>query len=119
MGFTYAKARICNPSDRRKGIDAELLVDSGAVYTLIHGGRLEEAGIKPEGKRRLKLADGRIIEREFGVAIVEYKKESTGTIVIFGKPGDTEVLGVHALEGLGLELDPVTKELRPATLLMV
>lgn len=119
MGFTYAKIRICNPVDRGRGRDLELLVDSGSVYTIIHGDRLKELGIKPEGRRRFKMADGRIIERKFGVAVAEYKGESAGTVVIFGEVNDTEVLGVHALEGLGLELDPVTKELRPMTLLLV
>jgi len=119
MGFTYAKVRICNPADRGRGQDLELLVDSGAVYTVIHGDRLKELGIKPEGRRSFKMADGRIIERKFGVAVAEYKGGSAGTVVIFGEVNDTEVLGVHALEGLGLELDPVTKELRPMTLLLV
>ncbi len=119
MGFTYTNVRICNPADRGKNRDVKLLVDSGAVYTLIRGDQLEELGIMPEGKRRFKLADGKIIERQFGVAIIECKKESAGTVVIFGEPYDTEVLGVHALEGLGLELDPVTKELKPMKLFLM
>ncbi len=35
-------------------------------------------------------------------------------IVVLGEPGDFDVLGVDALEGLGLEVDPTTKELRRA-----
>lgn len=119
MGSTYANVRICNPADRGKNRDVKLLVDSGAVYTLIRGDQLEELRIMPEGKRRFKLADGKIIERQFGAAIIECRKESDGTVVIFGEPYDTEVLGVHTLEGLGLELDPVTKELKPMTLFLV
>jgi len=33
-------------------------------------------------------------------------------VVVFGEPGDAEVLGVHALKGLGLEVDPTTGESR-------
>lgn len=118
IGFTYANVRICNPAERGRGRSLELLVDSGAVYTIMRGDRLEELGIKPEGKRSFKMADGRVIERKFGITVAEYKEERTGTVVIFGEANDVEVFGVHALEGLGLELDPVTKELRPMTLLL-
>jgi len=34
------------------------------------------------------------------------------TVVVLAEEGDNEVLGFHALEGLGLEVDPVTKQLR-------
>jgi predicted aspartyl protease len=33
-------------------------------------------------------------------------RERATTIVVFAEDGDTEVLGVYALEGLGLEVDP-------------
>lgn len=119
MGFTYAKVRICNPADREKRLELNLLVDSGAIYSIIKANKLEELGIKPEYRSDFKTADGRIIERKFGVAVIEYGGKGTGTVVVFGEADDTEVLGIHALEGLGLELDPVTKELRPMTLLLV
>ena len=32
--------------------------------------------------------------------------------MVFAEERDNEVLGLHALEGLGLEVDPVTRELR-------
>lgn len=34
------------------------------------------------------------------------------SIVVFAEERDNEVLGLHALEGLGLEVDPVTRKLR-------
>jgi hypothetical protein len=38
---------------------------------------------------------------------------------VFGEPGDAAVLGVTALEALGYQLDPVTKRLKLAEILMV
>ena len=38
--------------------------------------------------------------------------------VIFGEPGDAVLLGVVALEILGLVFDPLRRELRPAVLRM-
>ncbi len=34
------------------------------------------------------------------------------TTVVFAEPGDACVMGLHALKGLGLEVDPTTGELR-------
>lgn len=34
------------------------------------------------------------------------------TITVFAEESDNEVLGIHALEGLRLEVDPVTKRLK-------
>jgi len=38
--------------------------------------------------------------------------EKATRIVVFAKEKDAEVLGVDALEGLGLEIDPITRQLR-------
>lgn len=34
------------------------------------------------------------------------------TTVVFAEPGDACVMGLHALKSLGLEVDPITGELR-------
>ena len=49
----------------------------------------------------------------------EFEGLASPGIVIFGEEGDVEVLGVYTLEGFGLEVDPVSGQLRPMTLLMV
>jgi len=41
------------------------------------------------------------------------------TIIVFTEEGNVEVLGVYALEGLGLEVDPATKELRKSKTILV
>ena len=55
---------------------------------------------------------GKIIKRKISEAIVEFKGEKATTIIVFAEEGDMKVLGAHALQGLGLELDPATGELR-------
>ena len=42
-----------------------------------------------------------------------------GITVIFGEEDDLAVLGVTALEALGLEVDPIKNTLREAELLML
>jgi len=53
-----------------------------------------------------------------GEAIREYAGDRATRMVVFAELGDAEVLGVDALEGLGLEVDPVTRELRKAASLL-
>ena len=40
-------------------------------------------------------------------------------IIVFTEEGNVEVLGVYALEGLGLEVDPATKKLRKSKTILV
>jgi predicted aspartyl protease len=49
---------------------------------------------------------------EIGEAVVECLGRRATTIVIFAKDKDSEVLGLHALQGLGLEVDSVGSRLR-------
>jgi len=42
-----------------------------------------------------------------------------GITVIFGEEKDTAILGVTALEALGLEVDPIKNTLKKAQLLML
>jgi len=109
---TIAKIKLYNPYDLSKCLDLELLVDTGSMYTWIKRGRLERLGIRPTGRRRFRTIENRIIEREIGEAVIECLGRRATTIVVFAEKRDNEVLGLHALEGLGLEVDPVTKQLR-------
>ena len=114
VGYTTARVRVYNPRDPSRFIDVELLVDTDNTYTWIKRGKLRELGIKPAGKRRLRTIEGRIIEREIGEAIVECLGRRATTIIVFAEEEDHEALGLHALEGLGLEVDPAAKQLKEA-----
>ena len=73
---------------------------------------MENLGVRPTARWKFKTIDGRIIERDIGEVVVECLGERATTIVVFAERGDAEVLGVYALEGLRLEIDPVTRQLR-------
>ena len=110
MGPTYTKATICN-LDLSAREEVELLVDSGSTYTWVSKSSLEKIGIKSEGERNFKTIGGRVIKRSIGMGIIECAGRRAPTVLVFAEH-DARVLGVHALEGLGLELDPTTKQLR-------
>ncbi len=79
---------------------------------------LERLGIRPKGSWKFRTVDGRTLVREIGEAPVECMGERATRIVVFAEEGDATILRVHALEGLRLEVDPVTKQLRKTEVLL-
>ena len=119
MGYVRVKVKVRNIQKPKLETELELLADTGAIYTIIPREQLENLKIKPKGKRRFKTADGRTIEREVGAAEVEIKGQSTYSIIVYGEPEDAHVLGITTLEELGLQVDPITGELKPLELLLL
>jgi len=119
MGYVKVKAKVRSIQTPKEEAEIELLADTGAIYTIVSRGQLQSLGIKPTGKRRFKTANGRIIEREVGLTEVEIGGQITHSITVFGDEKDIQVLGVTTLEELGLQVDPVTGELKPLELLLL
>lgn len=117
MGHTTAKIKLYGV-DRSKSQQVELLVDTGSTYTWVPRSLLEDLSIKPSTTRNFRTIDGRTLKREVGEVLMEYANERATRMVVFAQGGDAHILGVDALEGLGLEVDPVTKELRKTEALL-
>jgi predicted aspartyl protease len=105
-------------SDMSRSEQIELLVDTGSTYTWVSNVILERLNVKAETTRKFKTIDGRLLERRIGEVLMEYVNEKATRMVVFADKGDAEVLGVDALEGLGLEVDPITKRLKKAEALL-
>jgi predicted aspartyl protease len=118
MGLTSVMVRISNPADASRGVEAEMLVDSGAIFSVVPSDELRALGMAPEKTERFSLADGSSVTRQVGIARFEVAGRSGGAPVIFGEPGDAWLLGVLSLESLGLLLDPFKRELRPMRLVL-
>jgi clan AA aspartic protease len=116
MGLTHVTVRIAHPSDSQRHRDIEFLVDSGAIYTVVPKKILKELGINSHSKRSFLLANGEKFERRMGTADVIYKRRHGAATVIFGEKGDFPLLGVTALEALGLIFHPLQQKLKPVAL---
>ena len=82
---------------------------SGATDSLAPGKELKRVGIKRRGRMAYELADGQTVEYDFGLAEIEFMGEITSGRVIFG-PDDAEpLLGVTALESVGILVDPANR----------
>jgi clan AA aspartic protease len=88
------------------------LVDTGATDSLAPGSKLKEAGIEPVGRMAYELADGSTIEYDFGLTVIEFMGEITAGRVIFGPDNAEPLLGVTALESVGILVDPASQKLK-------
>lgn len=111
MEATHVTVAVTNPGDRQRRWEGLFLVDTGAIDCFVPGNRLREVGIEPRGRRSYELADGSEVVLEIAVAEIEFMGEVVGATVIFG-PDDCEpLLGVTALEPVGIEVDPQNQRL--------
>ena len=89
-----------------------LLVDTGATDSMVPANELEKIGVKSEGKMSYELANGTVKEYPYGLVRIEFMGETTAGRVVFGEPGSEPLLGVTALESVGIIVDPANKTLK-------
>jgi clan AA aspartic protease len=108
--YTQAKIKAIGSQD---GIfEAQFLVDTDATDTLVPVSALKKIGMKPIGKMAYELADGTVRELEFGLAQIEFMGEVTAGRVVFGPEGSEPLLGITAVESVGIVIDPANKTLK-------
>jgi predicted aspartyl protease len=113
MGTFYTNCRIENHIDRRKSAEVpKVLVDTGAEFTRINAETLKNIGVRREKKDyTFVMATGQQITRPVGFAIIHVGDALTIDEVIFGEPGDLQILGARSLEGMNLRVDSRGKKL--------
>ena len=112
MGLTHVTTTVSDLAKEETPYEAEFLVDTGAIDCLAPREALVAAGIKPEGRAFYELADGRPVEYEYRFARVALLGEETVALINFGPAEAEPILGVVALESMGLVVDPVSKTLK-------
>jgi clan AA aspartic protease len=110
--ITQVTVAVCNPGNPERRWEGLFLVDTGAIDCMVPGNHLREIGIEPDGKRTYELADGTEVAMDVAVARVEFMGEIVGATVIFGKNDIEPILGVTALESVGIEVDPQNQRLK-------
>lgn len=119
MGYVRVKAVIADPADKTRKIDIECLVDTGAIYTMIPRDLLEKINTRTIGSRRFKLANGKVEEYPVGEAYVEVQGIGATSLLVFGPEKSQPLLGVTTLELLGLQVDPISRQLKPLELYLL
>ncbi len=112
MGMTHVTVTVRNPAEPERTWEGLFLVDTGAVDCLVPGKHLRAIGLAPKAKRRYELADGSEVKMDITTAEIEFMGDLVGSTILFG-PDDAEpILGVTALESVGIEVDPRTQRLK-------
>ena len=116
MGIFRVDCVILNPkSPAKRAAVRRLLVDSGSEFTWVPAEKLKEAGI--EVRKRdvpFRMANGQIVTRDVGYAILRADGFETVDEVVFAQPGDLRLLGSRTLEGFGATVDARRKRLAAA-----
>ena len=112
MDLIHLTVRVRGMASANGGYESDFLVDTGATDSLAPGTELRKAGIEPIGKTVYELASGAVEEYEFGLAEITFMGEITAGRIIFGPDNAEPLLGVTALESVGITIDPANRTLK-------
>ena len=118
MGLTYVDVEIRRSFEDVESLTERMMVDSGAIDSVLPASVLEALNVRPAGTERYELADGSVTELAYAPVVFTLLGKAVGTTAIFGPEDKTPLLGVTVLESLGATLDPTTRTLtrRPTRL---
>ena len=112
MGVFSRTLRLTSMNGGRS-LEVEAMVDTGAAFSIVPAGLLQELGVSPIDRLDFTLADGRRVACDIGEALATVEGKSITTLVAFGEEDTLVLLGAYTLEGLRFGVDPVRGELVP------
>ncbi len=112
MGLIHVTVTLRRVEGAGASYEADFLVDTGATDSMAPASELRRIGVEPAGRTAYELADGSVHEYAFGLARIEFMGEVTAGRVLFGPEDAEPLLGVTALESVGITIDPVTRTLK-------
>jgi len=112
MGATQVTVTIRNPASPERSWEGLFLVATGATDSIVPRDALESIGLAPKAQRISELADGSEIKMDITTGDIEFMGEIVGGTIIFGDPGTEPILGVTALESVGIDVDPRNQTLK-------
>jgi aspartyl protease family protein len=116
VGHVWVRARVGDESGS-KSAEVEALVDTGATLTVIPRRLAEELGLRVTGRTQVETAAERItLERTRVRLELEGREELVPALI--SDVIDKVLIGVTALEVLGLQVDPLTGRLKEWTALL-
>lgn len=111
MGATYVTVTVKNPAQPERAWEGTFLVDTGSINSIVPRKHLEAIGIRPDGTRQYELADGSVIDLDTGGASFEFLGRRTPAYVVFGDNSAEPLLGLTAMEAVGVQVDPANERL--------
>ena len=112
MGLTHVSVSLSCLTAADGGYQADFLVDTGATDCLAPASELKRIGVEVVGSTAYELANGAVETYPFGLVRIAFMDELTAGRVIFGPDNAEPILGVTALESVGVVVDPATRTLK-------
>ncbi|MEM2894160.1 MAG: retroviral-like aspartic protease family protein [Candidatus Bathyarchaeia archaeon] len=116
MGHVWVKAKIGNES-RIRYVETDALVDTGATLTVIPRKMALDLNLELTGRSTVETGSGRL-ELERSRIWIELEGKGEVVPALISDVIDKVLIGITALEVLGLQVDPLTGKLREWTLLL-
>jgi len=116
VGLTYVEGVVTGLSGTSRTV--RFMVDSGAKYSLLPPADWRALGLVPKRRMTFVLADGTQIDRDVSECHIALPQGEGHTPVILGEAGDEALLGAVTLEILGFVLNPFSRTLQPARLVL-
>src|SRR5712691_6066882 len=119
MGLFAVPVTLSNPVDPERRLVLALIVDTGAVYTMLPAEVVEQLGLATPRERLVMLASGEQVTYGVGTVNIRLDGEEWPTLFLAGPAGCPALLGAMTLEAFALAPDPVNKRLVPVVSLLV
>jgi|SRR5437870_5714988 len=110
MGHVVVEAELA----WKRAARVRVLVDTGATHSVLPADLADRLGVVRAPRRvRVELADGSRRAMQIGPILVRLLGREAGGMALIARRGAEPILGVEALEALGLTVDPRSHKLKP------
>ena len=105
--------RLIHPEQRDQMMEIDLLVDTGATYSLLPPEVVARLDLQTPDAEQAILANGASVIYRIGEVRIRIGRRERTTVFYAGPPGSVALLGAVALEQFGLAVDPRYQRLIP------
>lgn len=112
MGLTHVTVALRSLGSLAGTYEDDFLVDTGATDCVAPASKLKQIDVNPVGSMVYEVADGSKQEYPFGLVEIRFMGEITAGRVVFGPDEVEPLLGVTALESVGITVDPANHTLK-------
>ena len=113
MSTFSVEAIVANLEQPDRRLTVELVVDTGATYTLLPDEVVQALELATPLRRTATLASGEDWTFAMGQVLMRLNGEDIATIFLAGPPGCQGLIGAVTLEEFALAADPVHQRLVP------